>query len=100
VEAATAKALTPDEPGSFLHSVIATEIGERLMRLAVDDAATPETQALAWKAIRDIQARLSGQTNTTLTLQRLVHEIDLFIKDPHANVPKLKPNGAPAGPPI
>jgi hypothetical protein len=100
VEVATGKALTPDEPGAFLHSVVATEIGERLMRLAVDDAATPETQALAWKAIRDIQARLSGQTNTTLTLQRLVHEIDLFIKDPHANVPKLKPNGAPAGPPI
>lgn len=100
VDAATSGSLTVAEPGSLIHSVIATEIGERLMRLAVDDAATPETQALAWKAIRDIQARLANRADITLTLQRLAHEIDLFIKDPHANVPRLKPSGAPPGPPI
>lgn len=86
--------------GALARGVISTEIGERLMRLAVDDAATPETQGNAWAGVHEVFNRLSGQTTVTPTVARLVHELDLFIKDPHANVPKLKPSGAPAGPPI
>src|ERR1051326_7799881 len=99
-DTATSGPLTPSQPGALLHSVVATEIGERLMRLTVDDAAAPETQALALGAVKDIQGRLANRTDLALTMERLVHEIDLFIKDPHANVPKLKPSGAPPGPPI
>jgi hypothetical protein len=44
--------------------------------------------------------RLGNRGDVTPTVARLIRELDLFIKDPHANVPKLKPSGAPAGPPI
>jgi hypothetical protein len=86
--------------GALIRGVVSTEIGERLMRLAVDDAATPETQGNAWAGVREMFTRLGNRTDTTPTVARLIHELDLFIKDPHANVPKLKPSGAPAGPPI
>jgi hypothetical protein len=86
--------------GALIRGVVSTEIGERLMRLAVDDSATPETQGNAWAGVREMFTRLGNRTDITPTVARLIHELDLFIKDPHANVPKLKPSGAPPGPPI
>jgi hypothetical protein len=33
-------------------------------------------------------------------LQRLDHEITLFLQNPQQNTPKLKSSGAPPGPPV
>jgi hypothetical protein len=89
-----------NHPGALLRGVVATEIGERLMLLSVNEAATPETRANGWLGVNELSKRLANRADLTPTMSLLARELDLFIKDPHANAPKLKGSGAPAGPPI
>jgi hypothetical protein len=80
--------------------VTETEIGERLMLLAADRAATPEVQALAFDAVHKFQSALRKQARPTPSLARLDHEITLFLENPEENTPHLPPSNAPPGPPI
>ena len=63
------------------------------MALAADENATPETQAVAMHGVLAAQAALEGD-------ERLGNEIERFLRDPKNNTPKVKPAGAPEGPPI
>jgi hypothetical protein len=83
-----------------LAGVVQTEIAERLMILAVDSEATPEVQAAALAGVRDVQREIKDRAPQNPVLQRLDHDITLFLLDPHQNVPKLKSAGAPPGPPV
>jgi hypothetical protein len=68
------------------------------MLLSADASATPEVQAAALSGIYDVQKILhAGQGPSALRLNR---EIELFLSNPQQNAPKLKPSGAPAGPPV
>ena len=46
----------------------------------------------------DVQKIVHGRTDAGS--RRLDHEIELFLKDPKQNLPKLKPSGVPPGPPV
>ena len=83
-----------------LAGVVQTEITEQLMILAVDADATPEVQAAALAGIRDVQREIKDRQPQSLTLQRLDHNITLFLLDPRQNMPKPKAAGAPPGPPV
>ena len=83
-----------------LASVVQTEIAERLMLLVVNSDATTEVQAAALAGVHEVQTALKKTAEQDPALQRLDHEIILFLADPHQNTPKLKPSGAPAGPPV
>ena len=83
---------------SLLAGVIQTELAERLMILAVDQNAAPEVEALAWAGVARIESAIGG--GTTETTHHIAEEIALFRRDPKNNVPRLKPSGAPPGPPI
>jgi hypothetical protein len=83
---------------SLLAGVIQTELAERLMILAADQNAAPEVQALAWSGVARIESAVAG--GTTDTARHITQEIALFRRDPKNNVPRLKPSGAPPGPPI
>jgi hypothetical protein len=78
---------------SLLAAVVRTELAERLMILAVDQNATPEVQALGWLGLDAVEHHVAHGS-------RLAVEIENFRRDPKNNVPKLKPSGAPPGPPI
>lgn len=80
-----------------LTDVIKIETGERLMILAANADATPEVQAAALAGVRQIQSTLKKQDAAQ---QLLDHEIELFLQNPAQNTPKLKPSGAPSGPPV
>jgi hypothetical protein len=81
-------------------AVVQTQIAERLMILSMNSDATPEVQALALAGVHDMQNALRKITTKTPTLDRLDQEITLFLHNPSQNTPKLKPSGAPAGPPV
>jgi len=84
---------------SDLSGVVQTEIAERLMVLAANSEATPEVQAAALAGVREVQGAIkTGAKNAAL--QRLDHEISLFLQNPGQNTPKVKPAGAPPGPPV
>jgi hypothetical protein len=83
-----------------LEGVVQTEIAERLMILAVNAAATTETQSAALAGVHQVQAAIKKLAVRTATLDRLNHEITLYLQSPSQNTPKLKPTGAPAGPPV
>jgi hypothetical protein len=82
-----------------LSGVVQTQIAERLMVLAANSEATPEVQAAALTGVRQVQAAIRTNVKTAV-LQRLDREITLFLQNPSQNVPKLKPSGAPPGPPV
>ena len=88
----------PDRTDDQLGQVVQTELAERLMGLAVDDKATAETQAAALQGVIEAQAALKGSGSAHAI--RLLSEIERFRRDPVNNTPKLKPSGAPEGPPI
>jgi len=91
----------PSAGGADLRGVVESEVAERLMRLAVDDNATPEVQAVAWRGIEAVEAALSGAPAAQSTMTSMLkHELELFRRDPKNNVPKSHPSGAPTGPPI
>jgi hypothetical protein len=91
---------TPADPSQrALAEIVRTEIAERLMALAADSEATPEVQAAALAGVHSFQGRLQAAGKTPL-LQRLDREIRLFLEDPSNNTPKIRPSGAPPGPPV
>jgi hypothetical protein len=97
-----ATAATAREPVD-LAGIVQTELAERLMRLAVDDNATPEAQAIGWFGVDVFEKAMranQGASPGTLALLRVAREIELFRRDPKNNVPKARPSGAPTGPPI
>jgi len=83
-----------------LAGVVQTQIAERLMVLAANADATPEVQAAALAGVRDVQSAVKNRAGRDPVLQRLDHEITLFFQNPQQNTPKLKPSGAPPGPPV
>src|SRR5882724_134429 len=84
---------------SDLSGVVQTEIAERLMVLAANSEATPEVQAAALAGVREVQGAIKTSAKNS-TLQRLDREISLFLQNPGQNTPKVKPAGAPPGPPV
>jgi hypothetical protein len=83
-----------------LQGVVQAEVAERLMRLAVNPEATPEVQAAAFAGVRRAQQAVRSHTPATADLQRLDHEIELFLVNPAQNIPKIRNSGAPPGPPV
>jgi hypothetical protein len=79
--------------------VVQTEVAERLMILAANSEATAEVRASALAGVQDVQKIVAQRANNP-DLQRLDREIKLFLANPQQNTPKLKPSGAPAGPPV
>jgi len=105
VVSALVRAAFPDAtPASSLKSsedIVASvqaEVTERLMLLAADTGATPEAQSTALAGVYDVQKIIRGRTDAAA--RRLSREIELFLSNPQQNAPKLKPSGAPPGPPI
>jgi len=81
-----------------LAAVLQNELADRLMILAADDNATDEVRAQAWTGVSSVSAHVkTSQTGNAAAIER---RIEAFIRDPKQNVPKLKPSGAPAGPPV
>jgi hypothetical protein len=91
-------AKTPSE--TDLAGVVQTEIAERLMILAATPDATPEVQSAALAGVREVQTVVRKSSMANPVQQRLDHEITLFLQNPQQNTPKLKPSGAPPGPPV
>jgi hypothetical protein len=83
---------------SLQRRIVQTELAERLMILAADANATPEVRAFGWAGV-DRVASIVGEGNNDFG-KLIAQEIAAFRRDPKNNVPKLKPSGAPAGPPI
>jgi hypothetical protein len=68
------------------------------MILAADENATAEVRARAWTGVNSVSAHVkTAQNGNAAAIER---RIEAFIRDPKQNVPKLKPSGAPAGPPV
>ena len=82
-----------------LSGVVQTEIAERLMVLAANSEATPEVQAAALLGVHEVQGAIKTSAKSP-TLQRLDREISLFLQNPSQNTPKIRPAGAPPGPPV
>jgi hypothetical protein len=84
---------------SDLSGVVQTEIAERLMVLAANSEATPEVQAADLTGVREVQGAIKTGAKNAAS-QRLDREILLFLQNSTQNTPKLKPAGAPPGPPV
>jgi hypothetical protein len=83
-----------------LLAVVQSEIADRLMILAATGDATPEVRATALAGVRDVQGAIRKSGPGSATLQRIDHEIVLFLQNPEQNTPKVKESGAPTGPPV
>jgi hypothetical protein len=83
-----------------LAGAVQTDVAERLMILAVNPKATPEVQAAALAGVREAETVAKAGAARNPVLARLAHEIALFLQNPRQNTPKLKPSGAPPGPPV
>ena len=82
-----------------LAGVVQSEIADRLMLLACDDSATAEIRTAALAGVNGINSAL-GANPQSPAARRIKHEIALYLQNPQQNTPKLKPSGAPAGPPV
>jgi hypothetical protein len=80
--------------------VVQTEVAERLMVLAANSDATPEVRAVSLAGVREVQSAVRKVAARGPVIEQLDHEITLFLQNPEQNTPKLKPSGAPAGPPV
>jgi len=83
-----------------LSGVVQTEVAERLMVLAANSDATAEVRAVALAGVREVQSAVKSHAAGNPMVQQLDHEITLFLQNPQQNTPKIKPSGAPAGPPV
>jgi hypothetical protein len=83
-----------------LAGVVQTDVAERLMILAANAEATPEVRAVALVGVREVQGAIKKSANRGPAIERLDHEIILFLQNPEQNTPKLKSSGAPPGPPV
>ncbi len=87
--------------GSELADVVQQELADRLMVLAADENAPAEIRSEAWSGVNQIYARLHGITaGLSVTSLDIERRVAAFQRDPKQNVPKIRPSGAPAGPPI
>lgn len=84
--------------GEPLHEVVEADIAERLMILSQNDEASPAVRAVALSGVQEIRKSLNE--SSSVFNAGLSHEIDLFLRDPKNNTPKVKPSGAPSGPPV
>jgi hypothetical protein len=82
-----------------LAGVVQSEIAERLMALASDTNAMPEARAAALAGVNEINNGVWANWQGAMADQ-LKHEIELYLRNPQENLPKVKPSGAPAGPPV
>ena len=82
-----------------LAGVVQTEVAERLMVLAANSDATPEVRAWALAGVREVENAVKGAARSP-ALEQIDHEIKLFLQNPQQNTPKIRPSGAPAGPPV
>ena len=87
----------PPDSNDRLHDVVKTEIVERLILLAADDRAANDIRGVALKVLDGAKKILAE--GDSATNRQLYQEIDNFLRDPK-NVPKLRPSGAPPGPPV
>ncbi len=87
-------------PERDLAGVVQTEVAERLMMLYTNAEATPEIHAAALAGVHEVQGALKRGAPGNAIAQQIDHEIVLFLQNPEQNTPKLKPSGAPAGPPV
>jgi hypothetical protein len=78
---------------------VQSQVAERLMILAANSEATPEVRATALAGLHEVQSALKTMARDVMG-EQLAHEISLFLQNPQQNTPKLKPSGAPAGPPV
>ena len=83
-----------------LAGVVQAEVAERLMVLAANSDATPEVRAAALAGVREVQSALKKDTARGPVIEQLDHEVVLFLQSPEQNTPKLRPSGAPPGPPV
>jgi Met-zincin/Domain of unknown function (DUF5117) len=83
-----------------LAGVVQTEVAERLMILAENSEATPEVRAVALAGVREVQSAVKKNATRGPMIEQIDHEIVLFLQNPEQNTPKLRPSGAPAGPPV
>lgn len=88
-----------DSSGTGLAGVVQTEVADRLMILAADEQASGEVRALALRGVKQIQGQLTAAASDPI-IDQIKTEIALFLQNPKQNVPKLKPSGAPTGPPV
>ena len=93
-----ATAATSAKSADDLAGIVQTQVAERLMLLSADASATPEVQAAALAGVYAAQSIVRSRQNQTA--RRLKREIELFLSNPQQNLPKLKPSGAPPGPPV
>jgi hypothetical protein len=98
VKAAFARAEGIDGHQRDLSDAVQAELTEKLMLLSVEADATPEVQSAALAGVFDVQKLVKARTDSSG--RRLSREIELFLSNPHQNAPKLKPSGAPPGPPV
>ncbi|MGH9524114.1 MAG: zinc-dependent metalloprotease [Terriglobales bacterium] len=92
VKTATADSANP------VHQAVEADIAERLMILSQNETATLAVRAVALAGVEGIEKSLNPMDSTFKF--GLSREIDLFLRDPKNNTPKLKPSGAPPGPPV
>ena len=83
-----------------LRGVVQTEVAERLMMLAADGEASGEVRAAALAGVHQAQDAARKDLPRTPELERLGHEIQLFLENPQQNTPKPRNSGAPTGPPV
>lgn len=87
----------PPDANDALHDVVMTEVAERLILLAADERAGSDVRGTALKVLDGAKKVLAGIDSPTS--RQLQQEIENFFRDPK-NVPKLRPSGAPPGPPV
>ena len=81
-----------------LTDVVQDQLADQLMILAADENATPEVRSEAWSGVSNVYA--AAKANRSGVSGNMARRIEAFMRDPRQNVPKLKPSGAPPGPPI
>jgi len=81
-----------------LSDVVQNELADRLMILSVNEDATAEVRSHAWAAINKVYT--NAKATRAATASDIARRIEVFMRDPKQNVPKLRPSSAPAGPPI
>ncbi len=84
--------------GGTGNDVVQSQVAGRLMILAADAKATSEVQSAALAGVFDIQKMVRARPDAAG--RRLNWEIELFLSNPQQSLPKLRPSGAPPGPPV
>ncbi len=84
--------------GGIGSDVVQSQVAGRLMILSANANATSEVQSAALAGVFDIQKIVRARSDAQG--RRLNREIELFLSNPQRNLPKLRPSGAPPGPPV